>query len=550
MRTEGRPVHVGSNEDRILVLAPTVRDGELCRAVLDEAGFRTELCASLEQLCIELPQGAATALLSEELIVPDGLERISSVLERQPTWSDLPLIVLTASGADSHSAIRALETLGNVMLLERPLRMSVLTSAVRAAVRSRRRQYQIREHLAERERAMLRERDLRREAEAANRAKDEFLSVVSHELRTPLTAMLGWSRLLRDGQLGAKEMREGIEAVLRNAKIQSQLVEDLLDVSRMASGRLRIEARPVELADVAVLALDVVRPAAAAKEIEIACELEPDVVVLGDAERLQQVVWNLVSNAVKFTPARGRVALRLATRGSTATIEVEDDGEGIAPEFLPQVFDRFRQADSTSTRRHGGLGLGLAIVRHVVELHGGTVDAASAGLGRGATFTVALPLAARTGSAEPRAPAKTSTLARSFAGVGRKLADVSILVVEDTRDTRDLLARLLRQQGANVGVASDAEGALVELEQRPYDLVVTDLAMPDVDGFALLGRIRALPADKGGRVPAIAVTGFVGPEITQRCRAAGFVRHVSKPFEFAELIDAISGVIASGSAPA
>jgi PAS domain S-box-containing protein len=375
------------------------------------------------------------------------------------------------------------------------------------------------------------ERAARRDAEAANRAKDEFLATLSHELRTPLNAIVGWSHLLRTGQLDEAQRSRAVEVIDRNAKVQSQIVADVLDVSRIVMGKLRLEVHPVELATVVEEALDTLRPAAAAKEIRIDAALAPGARVSGDPDRLQQVVWNLVSNAIKFTPAGGQIGVVVRLVDSHVEVVVEDTGAGIRPDFLPHVFERFRQSDSSSTRAHGGLGLGLALVRHIVELHGGTVAAASGGEGHGATFTVRLPLM----FAEPRD-------ARAEGPPAVDLRGLQVLVVDDDRETRELVATALRGVGALVRTAGNVIDALADVDKHPPSVIVSDLEMPDGDGYLLIRRLRALAPEHGGTIPAAALTAHAQPEEVRRALEAGFQRHLHKPAAPDEIARAVAAL--------
>jgi signal transduction histidine kinase/ActR/RegA family two-component response regulator len=382
-----------------------------------------------------------------------------------------------------------------------------------------------------------REREARLEAEAANRSKDEFLMVLSHELRTPINAVYGWARMLQGTQLDEPEMRRAIEAIVRNANAQVQLIDDLLDVSRIVSGKLRLDVRTVDLAAVAEAALDSVRPAAAAKDIRLQSILDPFAgPVTGDPARLQQVLWNLLTNAIKFTPRGGRVQIHLQRVNSHIEIVVSDTGQGIAPDLLPVIFDRFRQADSSSTRSHGGLGLGLALARHLVDAHGGTLTAQSPGENQGATFTVKLPLTLA--RVEEQSSGRAHPIARVLlpAGdLGPKLDGVRILVVDDELDALDLATTILTAARGDVRTcASAAEALRVFTEWRP-DVLVADIEMPDEDGLALIRKIRALPPDEGGKVPAVALTAYGRASDRIRTLSAGFSMHVPKPVDPAEL---------------
>jgi signal transduction histidine kinase/ActR/RegA family two-component response regulator len=381
---------------------------------------------------------------------------------------------------------------------------------------------------------------LYREAQEANRIKDEFLATLSHELRTPLNAIVGWAHLLQEGQLDPVETARASETILRNAKAQNQLIADLMDVSRIVTGKLRLDVRPLDLRAAIEAALDVVQPAAAAKQIAISWR--PDGAssdVVGDADRLQQVFWNLLSNAIKFTPEGGRVAVQLARQPSCMEVTIKDTGVGIEPEFLDHVFDRFRQADSSSTRGHRGLGLGLAIVRHLVELHGGTVRATSPGPGQGTTFVLTLPAMAlarpQAAFVAPKAPADRPL-------PSARLDRLSLLVVDDDRDGRELVAHILRSQGATVTMAASASEAMDRLRESRFDVLLSDLEMPVQDGYSLVRWLRRLPASEGGRTPAVALTAYVRPQDQVNALRAGFHMHVGKPVRPGELVAVVSAL--------
>ncbi|MET0646658.1 MAG: PAS domain S-box protein [Pyrinomonadaceae bacterium] len=401
---------------------------------------------------------------------------------------------------------------------------------------------------AEREELLEREREARAEAEQANRLKDDFLATVSHELRTPLTSILGWAHLLRGGQLEGEGAARALETIERNARSQSQLIDDLLDVSRIVTGQLRLDVVPVGPQSFIDPAVEAVRPAAEAKGVRLQKLIDTGVeTVMGDPARLQQVVWNLLSNAVKFTPRGGRVQVSLERVNSQVEIAVTDTGTGIDPEFLPHVFERFRQADQRTTRRHGGLGLGLAIVRHLVELHGGSVQADSGGEGTGSTFTVRLPVAPihRREAARDRVhPAARDMLPAHECP--ERLDGVRVLVVDDEEDARELLAAGLGQCGADVTTASSAQEALGALASGKFGVLVSDIGMPGEDGYDLIRKVRALPADGGGRTPAVAVTAYARTEDRLRAMRAGFEMHVAKPVELTELIVVIANLARRG----
>jgi signal transduction histidine kinase len=389
------------------------------------------------------------------------------------------------------------------------------------------------------------------EEREANRIKDEFLSTLSHELRTPLNAILGWTQLLRAEKVN-DETRHGLDVIERNAKAQTKLVEDMLDVSRVSTGKLRLSVRSISLRPLIEAAIEGIRPAAEAKSIAVEFEDERDAdkQIAGDPDRLQQVAWNLLSNAVKFTPPGGRVSVQLACVDNHARLRVTDNGLGISPKFLPHVFDRFRQADSTSTRNHGGLGIGLTIVRHIVELHGGTVEADSAGEGRGATFTVLLPVAQP--KPEPIAPrravqAHAGSAAEQPVAEPADLSGLEILVVDDEPDAAEVIARVLTRARATVVTASSADEALEHFHRSRPQILVSDIAMAGRDGYDLIRAIRELPGNQGGDIPAIALTAYAREEDRIRSLNAGFQIHLAKPVEPASLTAAIAQLAGEGA---
>ncbi len=375
------------------------------------------------------------------------------------------------------------------------------------------------------------------ESERLNRLKDDFLATVSHELRTPLQSMLGWTQLLTSGALPPERARGALETVERNARAQSQLIEDILDVSRMVSGKARVRSEAVDLAAVLQDALDTSQLAAKAKGVALVADIPELGSIVGDADRIQQVIWNLLSNAVKFTPRGGSVRLSAERQPSSVRITVKDDGQGIPASFLPHVFERFRQADAGPARAHGGLGLGLAIARSLVELHGGVIVARSEGQGRGAEFTVTLPTSGW--SELPRfTQASRNLRSEPSLVLPDALAQVRALVVDDQPDARELLATVLTQFGASVTQAANASEALSALRSAPYDLLVSDIGLPEQDGYALLERVRALPDPNLASLPAIAVTAYAAKEDAERARRAGYQLHLAKPIEPARLVSA------------
>ncbi len=381
------------------------------------------------------------------------------------------------------------------------------------------------------------------EADAANGIKDEFLALLSHELRTPLTSILGWSKLLADGDLDDVASKRALEIIVRNARAQGQLIDDLLDISRIITGKLRLNVQPVELAPMIESVVDGVRPAADAKGIHLRIALDsPTSPINGDPDRLQQIFWNLLTNAIKFTPKGGHVEVRLERIASHVEFTINDTGQGIDPELLPHVFDRFRQSDSSSTRRHSGLGLGLAIVRQLVELHGGMVKAESPGEGEGATFKVILPLMSV--HHELSAGEMTRSLIGSNTLTGRQpsLDGLRVLVVDDEPDARALIAAVLTGCGAEAIAVGSAVEALAEMEREGFNVLVSDIGMPEMDGYALIEKVRQLPKERGGRIPAAALTAYAGVEDRMRVLSAGYQMHILKPVEPAELTTVVANL--------
>lgn len=383
---------------------------------------------------------------------------------------------------------------------------------------------------------LVRERAARSDAEKANRLKDEFLATLSHELRTPLNAVIGWSRMLKSGRLDTESAEHAIDVIERNAWAQKQIIEDILDVSRVITGKLQLHLAPVDLVAVVKAALDAVRPALEAKHISVEESYQQELkIIAGDADRLRQVVWNLLSNASKFTPVGGTVAIRVTQDKKYVEVEIVDTGPGIAPEFLPHVFERFRQADGSTTRTHQGLGLGLAIVRHLVELHGGLISADNLESGSGAVFTVKLPLPAAELKLEAPPPSATPEETETE----MDLAGVRILVVEDDLDALDLLTIDLAEHGAKVrGVASAAE-ALSLMKIQQFDLLISDIGMADTDGYNLIKQVRLGERDKAEHIPAIALTAYARAQDRIRAIAAGYNTHVAKPVEIRELVTVV-----------
>jgi PAS domain S-box-containing protein len=399
------------------------------------------------------------------------------------------------------------------------------------------------ELMKEREELLGAERAARAESERVSRMKDEFLATLSHELRTPLNAILGWCQLMRRATDDAATMGEGLEVIERNARAQTQLIEDLLDMSRIVSGKIRLDVQRVDLVQVVEGAVETVKPGADAKNIVLRKVLDPLAgPVSGDPSRLQQVVWNLLSNAIKFTPKGGKVTVLLERVNSHVEVTISDTGEGITPEFLPHVFDRFRQADATTTRKHGGLGLGLAIVKQLVELHGGQVRVKSAGKGLGTTFSVSLPIAVTKEEERGREHPK-SEAGRGMPEVsGISLEGLRVLVVEDEPDARELIRRLLTEHRAVVRTAGSADEGMSMMMAETPEVIISDIGMPGKDGYQFLREVRKLPAARGGKTPAIALTAFARSEDRTRAMLAGYQVHLSKPIDGHELVATVAGV--------
>jgi signal transduction histidine kinase/CheY-like chemotaxis protein len=519
---------------RVLIFAPVGRDGELTSEVLERADIATVLCPSIDSVCSHFDaDGAGAVLLTEEAFADSHFEELRRQLDEQPPWSDVPVLLFAGGpGTDmTRRTIRSMEMLRNVTLLERPIRLAAVISTIRAALRGRARQYEVRDLLVALHKA-------RTEAESANRLKDEFLATLSHELRTPLNAILGWTSMLTRGEIDDSRLPRVFEALDRNAQSQAQLIADVLDVSRIISGKLKLECTTVDICDLVARASDAVRPAAAAKDISLEGSEPAQCFVRGDPDRLQQVFWNLLSNAVKFTPAGGSIRVEITRDRHTISVSVLDTGTGIAPEFVPYVFDRFRQADQTTTRAHGGLGLGLSIVKHLTEMHGGSVTAASDGPGKGARFTVRLR-ALETGVQPHKAPEGSDDS-------GVHLNGWSILVVDDDESTREVIAAALERADGAVRLASSAADGWRSLEERIPDLIVADLGMPGEDGYSFIRRVRQ---SRARNVPAIALSAYADHKSKSSAIAAGFTAFLAKPTRPQQLLDLVGALLASHHMP-
>jgi signal transduction histidine kinase len=490
------------------------------------------------------------ALVDYDAIVTDlklpGMDGLALLAEIKALRPQTPALLITGHG-EHDLAVKALRG-GAYDFIQKPIEREYFVAALSRAVQLRQLRRRLEEQQATLEQHAV---DLERTVEArthelreANRIKDEFLAVMSHELRTPLNSILGWAHMVRTGALDEPTAKRALLTIERNTKLLGEMIEDLLDVSRIMTGKLLLDVRPIDLCPVIEAAVEAVRPATDAKNIRFETVLDHSVgAISGDANRLQQVVWNLLSNAIKFTPNFGRVEVRLARVGSAASITVNDSGEGIGGEFLPFVFDRFRQADSTFSRQHGGLGIGLAIVRHLVEMHGGFVSADSPGKGKGSTFTVSFPLlaAGRNGASHVESPVNELRYAQEERA---DLSGVSVMIVDDERDARDVLVAILELRGAKVIAASSTAEAVERLTKHGSipDVLVSDIGMPSEDGFELISKVRAMGPERGGTIPAIALTAYARDEDRARVLAAGFQRHVAKPVEPSSLAHAVASL--------
>ena len=506
---------------------------------LQRAGFKVEEAATGAE-ALRLVTETKPKLVVLDVKLPDiiGYE-VCRRIKADPQTAATLVLQVSATFALGKDRAEGLERGADAYLTE-PMEVEEFLATINALLRMQRAE-------EERERLLVRERAARAEAEEANRLKDEFLATVSHELRTPLNAMLGWLSLLRGGRLDSADSARGLEVVERNAKMQAQLIEDLLDVSRIITGKLRLDVQPVDLTAVIEAAIETVRPSADARGIRLQRVLDSGAgPVSGDAGRLQQVVWNLLSNAIKFTPNEGRVQVRLERLNSHVEISVHDTGQGISRDFLPHVFERFRQFDATTTRSHYGLGLGLAIVRHLVELHGGTVQADSPGEGQGATFTVRLPLAVlRQPPADaPPAPPARATARGPVLSLDQApaLDGLRVMVVDDEADAREMLAKVLAQRGAEAVPAASVAEAMALLREVTVDVLISDIGLPEEDGYELIRQVRALDAARGRWLPAAALTAYARPEDRRRALLAGYQIHLPKPVEPEELVAVVANL--------
>jgi signal transduction histidine kinase len=512
-------------ERRVLVLAPTGKDADLARSVLERAGVECLCCRDLDHACEQLEAGAAALLLPEEAVEQDRKNCLAEWLSRQPPWSDLPVLILTRPGADSSAVAEAMDLLGNVTVLERPTRVSALVSAVRTALRARQRQYQIRESLAASERA---EAALRE----ADRRKDEFLAILAHELRNPLAPIRNSLHIQRLTSPNDPATGRIVEMMERQVNHMVRLVDDLFEISRISRGRVELRKEPVEVATVVEGALETSRPLIEARRHQLLLAIAPEPLTLeGDPVRLAQVLANLLNNAAKYTDVGGQIWLTVRREGDAVVISVRDSGTGIPADMLPRVFDLFTQVDRSADRAQGGLGIGLTLVKSLVEMHGGSVAAHSEGSGKGSEFVVRLPLTTETCAVGPAGPEGRPSAA---------LAPRRVLVVDDNRDAAESLGMVLELLGAEAQVVCSGPDALEALGTYQPAVVLLDIGMPGMDGYEVAKRIRERPAFRD--VTLVALTGWGQEEDRRRSRTAGFDYHLIKPADVSALKTLLSSL--------
>jgi len=531
----------------VLILAPLGRDAELAASVLHSSRIVSKPCQSLSELseCLGAEGNSVGALLltEEALASPADCAILTEWLEHQEPWSDLPIVFFTRPGRPTRVTERRLEVLGPrgaVIVLERPVRRAALLGALRVALQSRQRQYQVRDLLESQRRAGIELQKARLEAEAADRAKDEFLAILSHELRTPLNAILGWTFLMKDSRNDESLMSQGLAVLQRNTKTLIELMSDLLDTSRIITGTLTLDFQEVDLKQIVRSSVETLRLEAAGKGVTLESLVEvPEEVscrAWGDEARLHQILANLLSNALKFTPQRGSVTLRLRKAEASATLVVKDTGKGISPEFLPHVFERFSQ-EGASSRNDSGLGLGLAICKHLVELHRGSISAHSQGPGHGAMIKVELPILASKNDSSAERPGARDP-ANQVEMPDPRLKNIKVVAVDDNADSRELLKAILERSSAEAVVVSSGREALAAIKNVHPNVLICDLAMPEMDGYELLENVRGLEPELG-RLPVIAFTAAARNEDRARALRAGFQAHFAKPADPNKLVTTI-----------
>ena len=525
-------------EERLLYIPPTNRDANVAESMLQRVGILAFPCESITALCDELERGASAVLIPEEALLQDDRVRLLIWIQQQPSWSDLPLLVIARSGADSAAVAQAVELLGNVTVLERPIRVAALLSAVQSALRARRRQYQIRAHLAQIERDERKLRELYEALKEGDRRKDEFLAILAHELRNPLAPVRNSVHILRLTAANDPQMEHLAAMMERQVNHMVRLVDDLMEVSRITRGKIELRREQIEVAAVVRSAVETSRPLIDAARHRLSVSIPPEPLTLeGDPVRLAQVISNLLNNAAKYTEEGGRIWLTVRREGQEIVIAVKDSGLGIPATALPHIFKLFTQVDRSTARGQGGLGIGLTLVRQLVELHGGRVDAFSEGADQGSEFIVRLPLL-RAGEV---IPPHSEPAHRKLSGLPPR----QVLVVDDNRDAAESLALLLRALGAEVEVAYSGAEALQLLQHTRFTPVLLDIGMPGMDGCEVAERIRQNPALK--EVTLIALTGWGQETDRLRSQSAGFDYHLIKPADVTALEDLIVSLDAGKS---
>ncbi len=509
----------------VLVYAPSFSDSKVAVDVLTESRISAAPCGSLSSLVDNIAHGCGAVMIAEEGLERDQLIYLQAALEGQETWSDLPVIVL--GGANTKPSIEAFAKSGNISILERPFSKLTLVRAVQVALRARAKQYEVRKLLIEQQ--------------DATKKRDEFFATLSHELRTPLNVILGWLEILRAGKLNESSRLDALEILDRNARMQKGLIDDLLDISRIVTGKMFFEATPIDIGGLLRSITASYIPRAIEKKIDLLLSIPNGIyMVEGDEQRLAQVVANLLTNAIKFTPNGGRVEVKFEPLRDVYKISVSDNGQGVDPAFLPYIFDRLKQEDMSTTRAHGGLGLGLAIASHIVEEHSGKIEASSDGRGKGTTFKVILPILATMSA--------PSSKVESFTEEIKTLRGVRVLVVDDSPDILQLISVWLKKAEVDVKLVSSADEVLASIAKFKPHVLLSDIGMPEVDGYQLISKIRKLSKEEGGNVPAVALTAYARDEERARALNAGFQMHISKPISSSQLINAVAKLVRKPSA--
>lgn len=511
--------------DIVLVYAPSFDDSKVAVGVLREAGITAIPCKSLNALIDNVVSGCGAVVIAEEGLESDHQDYLRQTLEDQETWSDVPVIIL--GGANTRPSIEAFAKSGNISILERPFSKLTLVRSVQVALRARAKQYQVRNLLHEQQQATVK--------------RDEFFATLSHELRTPLNVILGWLEILRTGKLNESAQSEALEILERNARMQKGLIDDLLDISRIVTGKMFLEVIPIEIGGLVKSITTSYIPRALEKKVDLHLNVPSGIyMVEGDEQRLAQVISNLLTNAIKFTPSGGKVEVALKALKDTYEITVTDNGQGIEPAFLPHIFDRLKQEDMSTTRAHGGLGLGLAIASHIVEEHRGRIVATSEGRGKGAAVKVTLPVLATMSA--------PSTKVEPISEATGSLRGIRVLVVDDSPDILQLISVWLKKAEVDVKLVSSAQEVLKTIADFKPHVLLSDIGMPEVDGYQLISKIRKLSKEKGGNVPAVALTAYARDEERARALNAGFQMHISKPISSTQLISAVAALVRKPSA--